>query len=156
MATSTYANDDDAPIADINVTPLVDVVLVLLVVFIVTAKLIVGDALPLDLPAASTGSEHQTVLSIELGASGETAVNQQLVQSNEELARMAADARARDPKLRVVIKADGNVPHRRVIAVMDQLRRARISRIAFGVNRALVDQREAPRAPTGRLSWLPP
>ena len=74
MAGSTSGGDDE-PIVGINVTPLVDVVLVLLVVFIVTARLIVADTLPLDLPTASNGTEQQTVLSIELDDGGKLVVN---------------------------------------------------------------------------------
>jgi biopolymer transport protein ExbD len=133
MGGSSSPMSDDEPIAGINVTPLVDVVLVLLVVFIVTARLVVADALPLDLPAAATGGEQQTVLVVELDASGRLAANQTVLQSVDQLETVAARARAEDPTLRAVIKADGEVPHRRVIEVMDALRRVPLSRIAFGV-----------------------
>ena len=135
MAGFVGTGGDDEPIVGINVTPLVDVVLVLLVVFIVTAKLIASDTLPLDLPKAAQASEQQTVLSIELGADGAMVVNRDEVGTIDELGTRARDALTKDPSLRAVIKADGAVPHRRVIAVMDQLRQARIDKIAFGVTR---------------------
>lgn len=129
------SSGDDEPIVGINVTPLVDVVLVLLVVFIVTARLIVADALPLDLPQAASGDEQQTVLSIELGAGGETVVNREPVADEAAVKGVAARALAGAPNLRAVIKADGAVPHRRVVAVMDALRGAKIDKIAFGVRK---------------------
>ncbi|MEM1032661.1 MAG: biopolymer transporter ExbD [Myxococcota bacterium] len=125
----------DEPIVGINVTPLVDVMLVLLVVFIVTARLIVADALPLDLPRAAQGDEQQTVLSIELGSGGETVVNRRPVGKEADVGPLAVAALASAPELRAVIKADGAVPHRRVVAVMDALRAAKVDRIAFGVKR---------------------
>jgi biopolymer transport protein ExbD len=131
MAAET--GDGDSPIVGINVTPLVDVVLVLLVVLMVSAPLLASKVLPLDLPRAATGSEQQTILAVELGADGRTVVNQRPVEGDEALLDTMRQAAAADSALRAVIHADGAVPHRRVVQVMDLLRRARVSRIAFGV-----------------------
>jgi len=60
----------NAPITGINVTPLVDITLVLLVIFMVTAKLVVSRALPMDLPKAATGGEVQQIFSVSLLANG--------------------------------------------------------------------------------------
>ena len=68
-------NDNGGIIAGINVTPLVDVMLVLLVIFVVTAKIIVTPAVPLDLPHATHGEEVQVVLSVILPVRGPTLVN---------------------------------------------------------------------------------
>ena len=78
-------NEDDGVISGINVTPLVDITLVLLIVFIVTAKIIVGQTLPMDLPKAATGGEQQVVLAIELAKTGEIAVNGQKVENEESV-----------------------------------------------------------------------
>jgi biopolymer transport protein ExbD len=69
------ANKPSAPITGINVTPLVDITLVLLIIFMVTPKLVVSRALPLDLPKAATGSEVQQVFALSLAADGSTFVN---------------------------------------------------------------------------------
>jgi biopolymer transport protein ExbD len=63
-------SDTEEAITGINVTPLVDIVLVLLIIFMVTAKLIVSKSVPLDLPKAASGSDIQTVFSIVLAADG--------------------------------------------------------------------------------------
>ncbi len=131
MASSASTNDD--VVADINVTPLVDITLVLLIVFIVTAKIIVGQTLPMDLPKAATGGEQQVVLAIEVAASGEIAVNGQRVASEEEIVPLAKAAMAKTPDVRVVINADEHVAHGKVVKVMDETKRAGITRIAFGV-----------------------
>lgn len=129
------ASDDlDAPIVGINVTPLVDVVLVLLVVLMVTAPLLAAKALPLDLPTAATAGEQQTVLAIDLAADGRIAVDDRVLEGDAALLPLAEEARGKTPGLRAVIRADGAVPHRRVVRVMDLLRKASIAKIAFGTS----------------------
>jgi biopolymer transport protein ExbD len=122
-----------AAITSINVTPLVDITLVLLVVFMVTAKLIVRDReLPLDLPKAASGTEVQQVLGVSILGSGETRIDGERVDEEAILERAKA-ARDANPELRVAIEAEGVVPHARVMHVLDLLRQAGVSRIGFGV-----------------------
>lgn len=125
--------DLDEPIVGINVTPLVDVVLLLLVVLMVSAPLLASQVLPIDLPKAASGNEQTVVLAIELGADGRTAINQKLIASDEEARAVVRAAHAGDPSVRAVIQADGAVPHSRVVGVMDMLRGERIGKIAFAV-----------------------
>jgi len=132
MATSATRGDDDV-MSDINVTPLVDITLVLLIVFIVTAKIIVGQTLPMGLPKASTGGEQQVVLAIELAQNGELAVNGSRVDNAEAIEVMAKDVLSKHPDVRAVINDDEHVEHGKVVAVMDRAKRAGITRIAFGV-----------------------
>jgi biopolymer transport protein ExbD len=119
-------------ISGINVTPLVDVMLVLLVIFIVTAKVIVTPAMPLDLPHAAHGEEVQVVLSVIVPVRGPMLVNGAPLPSDEVLSDKARAALAEDRDLRAVIQADGDVPHRRVIHVLDLLKGAGLTRVAFG------------------------
>jgi biopolymer transport protein ExbD len=123
---------EDGVIAGINVTPLVDVMLVLLVIFIVTAKIIVTPAVPLDLPHASHGEEVQVVLSVIVPMRGPMLVNGAALPNDDGLEERARAALAGDPELRAVIQADGEVPHRRVIHVLDLLKGVGITRVAFG------------------------
>ena len=74
MAGGANSDSEDA-ITGINVTPLVDIVLVLLIIFMVTAKLIVSKSVPLYLPKAASGSDLQTVVSVVLSAEGITQVD---------------------------------------------------------------------------------
>lgn len=122
---------DQGPIVGINVTPMVDIVLVLLIIFIVTAKIIVTPAVEMDLPEASTAGEIQVVLSVIVPARGATLVDGEPVAGDDDLARRAAAVRKKNPQARAVIHADGDVPHRRVIATIDALQRGGLSRIAF-------------------------
>lgn len=120
-------------IEGINVTPLVDVVLVLLVVFIVTAKMVVQPAVPLDLPAAKQGEELQTIFAVSMPKDGGLWIDGEAV-ADEVLLERAKAALASNPELRAVIQADGDVPHRRVIGVLDRLKEAGIVRVAFGAS----------------------
>jgi biopolymer transport protein ExbD len=128
------ASDSEEGITGINVTPLVDVTLVLLIIFMVTAKLIVSQSVPLDLPKAATGSEVQTVFSVILAADGTTQVDSKTVQNDDAIFALAKDAHQKNADLRAVIKADAAVPHGRVIHVLDLLKQAQIAKIAFGVS----------------------
>ncbi|HEX3695150.1 MAG TPA: biopolymer transporter ExbD [Polyangia bacterium] len=119
-------------IAGINVTPLVDVMLVLLVIFIVTAKIIVTPAVPMDLPRAAHGEEVQVVLSVIVPAGGPMLVNGAALPNDDALEASAGVALAGDPELRAVISADGSIPHRRIVHLLDLLRGAGVSRVAFG------------------------
>jgi len=119
-------------IEGINVTPLVDIVLVLLLVFIVTAKMVVNTpAVPLDLPKAKNSEELQTIFSVSMPADGTLHVDGAAIPEGklEELARRAL---ADDAELRAVIQADETVPHGKVIRVLDTLKEAGIARVAFG------------------------
>ncbi|HLV68817.1 MAG TPA: biopolymer transporter ExbD [Polyangiaceae bacterium] len=130
----TTSEDEDGLIAGINVTPLVDVTLVLLIIFMVTAKIIVSQGMPMDLPKAASGEALQTVFSVELTADGKTRVDSELVPSDDAIAKLATEAKAKNKELRAVIRADQKVEHGRVIHVLDLLKRAGIAKIAFAVS----------------------
>ncbi len=126
-------NDVDEGIVGINVTPLVDITLVLLIIFMVVAKMVVSQSVPLDLPKAASGTDVQVVFSIELYANGDITVDQKKLANDDALFPLAKEGHARNSDLRAVIKADGTVQHQRVIHVLDLLKQAGVSKIAFGV-----------------------
>ncbi len=134
-------------IEGINVTPLVDITLVLLIIFIVTAKIVVSPAVPLDLPHASQGEQLQTVLSVVVPAEGPMQVDGAAID-DAALRERAGAALSHDPQLRAVIQADRAVPHGRVMTVLDTLKAAGIVRVAFGAVRAEAEPHSAER--TGR------
>ncbi len=127
------SNDDDGLISGINVTPLVDVTLVLLIIFMVTAKIIVSQGMPMDLPKAASGQDIQTIFSIELTADGQTLVNSKKVPNDDAIGKLAKQAHVEHPGLRAVIRADRRVEHGRVIHVLDLLQRNGVAKIAFAV-----------------------
>ena len=127
-------NDRGGIIEGINVTPLVDIALVLLIIFIVTAKIVVAPAVPMDLPEASQAEELQTVFSVGVEPDGNLLVDG-VDCPDDALQDKAREALDRDGELRAVIQADGSVPHRRVIEVLDHLKVAGVERVAFGALR---------------------
>jgi biopolymer transport protein ExbD len=130
--TADSPNSDDDIIVGINVTPLVDVVLVLLVALMVTATYIASRSIPLDLPKATTGQQTKAPLVISIDRTGKLFVDASPVEE-PELRRRVESARAADPELRAVVAADGDVPHRTVVRIIDLLRSLRVVRIAFNV-----------------------
>ena len=117
-------------IADINVTPLVDVVLVLLIVLIVTATAVVSQSIPMDLPSAGTGESVETTLAISLDAAGRTYLDGEEISEGELEQRL----RTRGSEVaRAVIAADRSVPHGRVVRLMDLLRVSGIQKFAINV-----------------------
>ena len=118
-------------IEGINVTPLVDIVLVLLIIFIVTAKFVIAPAVPLDLPRATKSEEVQTILAVTLTADGDLLIDGQPA-SSADLKERARAALERDEALRAVIQADGKARHEQVIAVLATLKSSGVERVAFG------------------------
>jgi biopolymer transport protein TolR len=119
------------PFADINVTPLVDVMLVLVVILIVTAPLL-ASAIRLDLPTsgAAQPAGAARALAVSLDARGGLFLNDQPVTPPELSQRLAAAARA-NPETEVHLRADRSVPYGRVVEVMGAAQQAGLTRIGF-------------------------
>lgn len=130
---SIQATDEE--ITGINVTPLVDVTLVLLVVFMVTARLIAGQGIPLDLPKSKTAGATQTVLNVSIDARGDVLANGSKVSSDAELKSRAGQALRDNPQLRTVISASASARHGQVMRVLDTVRDAGVTRVAFAADK---------------------
>lgn len=129
------AQTDDEAISGINVTPLVDITLVLLIIFMVTAKLIVGQGIPLDLPKAKTAGAVQTVFNVAVDAKGAISANGQPIANEQALRSQASAALKQNPELRTVISASSAASHGQVMNVLDTVRDAGITRIAFAADK---------------------
>lgn len=134
------SSSSDESITGINVTPLVDVVLVLLVVLMVTATYLASRSIPVDLPVGKTGEATTAPLTVSLTKAGSLYVDG-VPSSEQELREKLTAARRADPELRAVIAADGAVPHRRVIGIIDLLRQERVERFAINVDADDLQQR---------------
>lgn len=134
------SSSSDESITGINVTPLVDVVLVLLVVLMVTATYLASRAIPVDLPSGKTGEATAAPLTVSLTKAGSLYVDG-VPYSEAQLREKLRVARSADPELRAVIAADGAVPHRRVIGVIDLLRQERVERFAINVDADELEKR---------------
>jgi len=120
---------------DINVTPFVDVVLVLLVIFMGTATLIVRGAIPIKLPEAGTAENLPgTVLVLGLDAAGAFTVNGE-ERSDAELESFVKETLAESPEAVAVISGDRRVPYGRVMELIDLTRRLGVKEITAEVIR---------------------
>jgi biopolymer transport protein ExbD len=130
---ASYSNGDDEAITGINVTPLVDITLVLLIIFMVTASFIVKEAIEVDLPRAASGGEMVgPTLSFALDKAGALYLDGQLV--TRDAARSAVRAAlARSPEARALIGADRAVSHGDVVSLIDLVKQEGLTRFAIQI-----------------------
>jgi biopolymer transport protein ExbD len=130
---------DDELIGGVNVTPIVDVCLTLLVVFIVTASQVVNRSMPVNLPkAASTESSPPSIINIAIARNGEVFING-AAASLKDVGREVEAARARatsagagaEAKLAGFVSADVDAPYGKFAEAVDQLRLAGVTDIAL-------------------------
>ena len=128
---SFNASGGQAPMTEINTTPLVDVMLVLLIIFIITAPLMTH-SVPVDLPRVSSSptSENPLALPVSIAADGSVFLNGEK-QTGDVLTSRLRDAVAQDPKAELHLLADRAVRYEAVAEVLSSARRAGIARIGF-------------------------
>lgn len=132
MAGNARAADDDT-ISGINVTPLVDVVLVLLIIFLVTAPVIYQSAIKVQLPKAQTGESMQkTPLNFTISKDGSLHWGKDIL-TWDELGRKLAALGPDSANQTAIISADEGVPYGTVAKFMDTLRQAGLSHFALSV-----------------------
>ena len=134
MAGTTHYEDDEGgpgAITDINVTPFVDVVLVLLVVFIVTAKLIVARGVEIDKPKAATGGDVQSTLRVSVNATGDLFVNGDKYGSDGDAVSRIKEIAAASSKPKAIIAGDRKTAYGGVMRAIDLVQQAGITAIAL-------------------------
>jgi biopolymer transport protein TolR len=117
--------------SDINMTPLIDVMLVLMVIFMLTAPLMTA-SLRLDLPKseAATPSDTQSFIAVALTPDGQLHLGDDTLAPDDFRKRVAELARA-NPQLEVQLRADRSVPYGRVAELIGWVQAAGLNRIAF-------------------------
>ncbi|MEN9932578.1 MAG: protein TolR [Pseudomonadota bacterium] len=120
------------PMAEINVTPLVDVMLVLLIIFMVTAPLLVS-GVPVDLPDAKAQSlpQDNTPIQISLNGQGEVFIDQLAVAPAALGAKLTALRQARSDDARVYVRADRGLDYGRVMQVVGEVNAAGFKKVAL-------------------------
>lgn len=126
-------DDEEEGITGINVTPLVDITLVLLIIFMVTATFIVEPSIKVDLPKGASGSanpEYNAFITIsagnELFFNGKKSTEDQIMDEIDKIYR-------KKPDLQVTINADKMVPHGQFVRILDLVKRVGISRVGISV-----------------------
>lgn len=139
MAVNATSNEDLK--AEINVTPLVDVVLVLLIIFMVVTPMLKQEV-PIELPLAdnSRGAEDSTQVTVSLSADGRALLEGVEIPREDLVARLTAIYADRPDKT-IFLEADRNLPHGSVVDLMDDCREAGIVRIG------VITKKETPSAP---------
>ncbi len=117
--------------SDINLTPLIDVMLVLLVIFMITAPLMTS-SLKLDLPRSDAAQPNDVpqFISVALDRDGRTFVGDEAVDATQLAGRVAAAAQ-QNPQTEVQLRADRSVPYGRVAELIGVVQKAGLTRIGF-------------------------
>ena len=135
MAATLGRQEGDEEITGINVTPLVDIVLVLLIIFMVTANFIVRETMEVDLPRAANGGETvQGLVNVVLDRTGTLYVDGEVVDEARLATRVAASVR-QDPETRAIISADQSLPYGRVMHLLDVVKGQGVSRFALNIEK---------------------
>jgi biopolymer transport protein ExbD len=131
MAASSSGDDDI--ISAINVTPMVDIMLVLLIIFMLTANIIAAPSIHVELPKAATGSETEpSLIGVSVVQDGSIFLNEKPV-TERELYDQAMTAVVKKPETEALIAADKGVPYGRVVRVIDLIKRAGIAKFALNI-----------------------
>jgi biopolymer transport protein ExbD len=128
-------NDSDEAISSINVVPLVDIILVVLIIFMVTAPMIMKPSINVNLPKAASGDKTTaSQLNITISDSGALSLNGALadeaaiqLKSQEEVSK--------NPDVQAVIAADKDVPHGTVVRVIDLVKTAGVKKFAISIDK---------------------
>ncbi len=117
--------------SEINMTPLIDVMLVLVVIFIITAPLL-ASSIKLDLPKtdAAKAGDVPTFVMVVIDKSGQTYLDDKAVQP-DELARRLTQIAGQNPDTEIQLRADEAVPYGRVVEAMGAAQKAGLNRIGF-------------------------
>ncbi len=130
------SEDNDDIITAINVTPLVDIMLVLLIIFMLTANLIDNPAIEVDLPEASTGEASEpTTVGLVLTQDGTIYLNGSPTDE-DGLRAFIPDVIKEDPKTQAIVSADKSVSHGEVIRLIDTIRQLGLFRFALNIDPA--------------------
>lgn len=124
--------DDEELITGINVTPLVDIVLVLLIILMVTASYVVAKSIPMELPKSATGEAAPSSLNVSIDREGKLYLDAVEMNADALRAKVRA-ARQQNPETRAVISADGRIAHSEVVRVIDLLRQENVTKFAINV-----------------------
>jgi biopolymer transport protein ExbD len=134
---AAQSNQDGEAISDINIVPLVDIILVVLIIFMVTAPALMKPSVPIQLPEAASGDATEpTLLQIAITADNRVLVNNQEADE-DEAKRLALTEVERNPEVQAVVAADRDVPYGTVIRVLDWVKSSGVKKFAVTTDRAV-------------------
>ncbi len=129
-----HDSDDERIISSINVTPLVDIMLVLLIIFMLVSNFITEEVIEVELPHAATGDEiERETVSVTISEKGDYFLSGKKKGSLEELKSDLKERKSEKKDLQVIISADRNARHGRVVDIIDLIRKLEIYDFAINV-----------------------
>jgi biopolymer transport protein ExbD len=144
--------EDEGPLASINIIPFVDIVLVLLVIFMLTSATIVRASLKVELPkAANGGGKVETTINLIYTKAGELFLNGDKLPSLGTAALIIRAEATKNPKVQAVISADKGVEYGKVVEIIDTVKQNGVSAFALDIERG-----PAPVAPIDLPPPAPP
>lgn len=128
---SAQDQDTDGTVTGINVTPLLDIMLVLLIAFMVTAHFASDSSLKIQLPKAATTEASITAsLTVSLNEQGDIFLMEEAVDRDGLKVNLAEEVK-RNPAIRVTLASDGRLPYSHVVAVLDVMKQAGVVKVAL-------------------------
>lgn len=129
-------DDRDEPIAEINIIPLVDIILVVLIIFMVTAPLVMKPTIDINLPKASSGEEKNlpSVITITITPDGRFLFNDK-ESTPEQIYQMTLDTVVKNPDVPAILVADKSVTLEKMTQVVDAVRNAGVKKVAFSIEK---------------------
>src|SRR3989338_2657815 len=125
----------DEVIAEINIVPMVDVILVVLIIFMVTAPMIMKRSININLPKAASGEATvPSKLNIPLSPDGKINLDGKTVEDSE-VSAVATEEVKKNPDIQAIISADKDVPHGRVVSVLDIVKGAGVKKFAISIDK---------------------
>jgi biopolymer transport protein ExbD len=135
MAGSIGGNNEDEAIAAINVVPLVDIILVVLIIFMVTAPLVLKPSIDINLPKASSGgTSPPTPLNISISNAGQLSLNGQ-PSTLEAITAYATKLAKSNPDTAAILAADKSVTLDKLTEIIDIVKTAGIKKVAFSIEK---------------------
>lgn len=126
-------DDDNDLISDINIVPFVDILLVILIIFMVTAPVVMRPSLKIQLPEATSGEKTDyTPFQLTVSSKDQITLNGEAIKF-ENLKALAQDFISKNPDGQAVISADEAVPHGDVIAILDQVKLGGIRKLGLSI-----------------------
>ena len=131
---AVQGNDEDE-IGSINITPMVDIILVLLVIFMVTANFLKKESININLPKVGA-ADPNVAQSVQVSITKKGQILLEGIETTNEklIATLTRDAKLR-PNMRVTLSADESLPYGTIAKVMGQIRKSGVTKIALSVKR---------------------
>jgi biopolymer transport protein ExbD len=132
---SKISGDNDEPIADINIVPFVDIILVVLIIFMVTTPFIMKPSINVNLPKAGSGEDTTpSELTVTITANGSISLNGKST-TEEAITAYAKELAAKRHDTQAIISADKDVSHGRVVGIIDAVKSGGVKKFAITIDK---------------------